>query len=137
MRENLDVSYLGHEEDDIYRLNILEHYKNPKNFGKLDHADITHKEINTTCGDEIQIFVKLDNHKKIKEARFFGKGCAISQAAASMLTEKVKGLTLEEVKKISKEEVMEMLGIKLGVVRQKCGLLCLKSIVKGIEVKEK
>ena len=97
MRENLDLSYMGNEEDEIYKLNILEHYKNPRNFGKLDNADITHKEINTTCGDEIQIFVKLDKNKKIKEARFFGRGCAISQAAASMLTEKVKGLKEDEI----------------------------------------
>jgi|SRR3989344_3327767 len=129
--ENMNPNWIGGREDDVYRENILDHFKNPHNFGKLEFCDIKCKEFNPTCGDEVEIFAKIHD-SKITDAKFFGKGCAISQAAASMLTDKIKDMSLEEVKKLTKEDIMNMLGIKLGIVRQKCGLLCLNALLKGL-----
>ena len=137
MKENLDPSWLGEGEEEIYKENILDHYKNPRNFGELEKAEIKESELNPVCGDMIKLFVKLDERKKVKDVKFKGNGCAISVAATSMLTEELKGKSLEEVKKISKEDIFNMLGIKLGVVRMKCGLLCLNTLNKGIKNMEK
>jgi nitrogen fixation NifU-like protein len=134
MKENIDPNWIG--EDDIYRENIIDHYKNPRNFGELKEADIEKSELNPICGDTIKLFVKL-KESKISEVKFKGKGCAISLAAASMLTEKLIGKTIEEVKNIKKEDVFEMLGIELGIVRMKCGLLCLNTLLKGVEEMKK
>jgi nitrogen fixation NifU-like protein len=131
MKEDMDPNWIG--DEDIYRENIIDHYKNPRNFGELKEADIEKSELNPVCGDSIKLFVKLKKGK-IEDVKFKGQGCAISLAAASMLTEELKGKTLEEAKQISKEDVFEMLGVKLGVVRMKCGLLCLNTLKKGIEV---
>jgi nitrogen fixation NifU-like protein len=110
---------------------ILEHYKNPLNKGILKKPDITHKEKNPSCGDEIAIFVKLKN-KKIAEIRFDGYGCAISQAASSLITEFVKGKTLDEVLQLSKKEVLELLGIDVAPLRIKCAMLGLRVLQRGI-----
>lgn len=131
--ESMDTNYLG--EDEIYKENILDHFKNPRNFGELEVCEVCHMELNPTCGDTVKIFVKLDGDK-IKEAKFKGHGCAISMASASMLTEKIKGKNLEEVKKMNEEQIHEMLGIHLGPVRMKCGILSLKTLLKGIEIME-
>ena len=131
--ESMDVNYLG--EDEIYKENILDHFKNPRNFGELKICEICHMELNPTCGDTIKIFVKLERGK-IKDAKFKGHGCAISMASASMLTEKIKSRKLNEVKKMSDGDINEMLGIKLGPVRMKCGILSLKALLRGIEVME-
>ena len=126
--ENMNPSWLGDvAEDEIYRENILDHYRNPRNFGRLAKYTFKHKDTNTSCGDEIEIFVLLEKNK-VKEITFFGRGCAISVAAASMLTEHLRGITLKDLKKISQEDILEMLGINLGIVRQRCGLLCLKAL---------
>jgi len=117
--------------DDLYRQNILEHYQNPRNFGTLERPDISAEDSNPLCGDEIRI----DLHVKdgvIEDVRFSGKGCSISRAAASMLTEEIRGKTLEEVKRIGKDDVLEMLGIELGPVRLKCALLALKTLKVGV-----
>lgn len=132
MTETIDVNWIGNKEDEIYRENILDHFKNPHNFGKLKNCDINSKDFNPTCGDEVEIFAKVDDNK-ISEAKFFGKGCAISQASASMLTDKIKNMPIEEAKKLTKEDIINMLGIELGIVRQRCGLLCLKTLQKGLE----
>ena len=132
MNENIDRNWIGGSEDEIYRENILDHFKNPHNFGKLKNCDINSKEFNPTCGDEVEIFAKI-NDDKISDVRFFGKGCAISQASASMLTDKIKNMPIEEINKLTKEDIISMLGIDLGVVRQRCGLLCLKTLHKGLE----
>ncbi len=116
--------------DDLYRENILEHYKNPSNYGSLEDPDISYTDNNPLCGDEIRIDINLDNNK-VKDVRFQGKGCAISKASASMLTEMVEGMSLEEMKGITKEDIMEALGIKLGPVRIKCALLSLKVLKAG------
>ena len=117
--------------DTLYREEILEHYKYPKNKGTLEKPDITYKDTNPLCGDEVQIDIQV-KEGKIADICFSAKGCAISQAATSMLTEMVEGKPLEEVKKIGKKEILEALGIELGPVRLKCALLCLKVLKSGI-----
>ena len=117
--------------DAWYREEILEHYKYPRNKGVLANPDITYKDTNPLCGDECQIDLKLD-HNCVKEVRFNAKGCAISQAATSMLTEMIENKTIEEIKKIGKKEIMDALGLELGPVRLKCALLCLKVLKSGI-----
>jgi nitrogen fixation NifU-like protein len=117
--------------DDLYRQNILDHYQSPRNFGTLEHPDISAEDTNPLCGDEIRIDLKVRNGT-IEDVRFTGKGCSISRAAASMLTEEIRGKTLEEVKRIGKDDVLEMLGIELGPVRLKCALLALKTLKMGV-----
>ncbi|TSC53345.1 MAG: nitrogen fixation protein NifU [Microgenomates group bacterium LiPW_16] len=128
---------------DIYRENILEHYRNPRNFGKLTNPSISVKEENPLCGDSIcmelkisKAFLRIKNEKektrRIEDVKFTGEGCAISQASASMLTEKVKGKSLEEIKKIGKEEILKMLGIELSPVRLECALLPLEVLQKAV-----
>ncbi len=116
---------------DFYRENILDHYKYPRNFGVLEHPDITHQEDNPLCGDEIRLDLQLEGDK-IVAVKFSGKGCAISQASASMLTEMLEGRTLEEAKGIRKEDILDLLGIPLGPVRIKCALLALKVLKAGV-----
>jgi nitrogen fixation NifU-like protein len=117
--------------DDLYRQNILDHYQNPRNFGTLEHPDISAEDSNPLCGDEIRIDLKVKDGV-IEDVRFSGKGCSISRAAASMLTEEIRGKTLEEVKRIGRDDVLEMLGIELGPVRLKCALLALKTLKVGV-----
>ena len=112
--------------DDIYREIILDHYRNPRNKGKLADADISIHDSNPLCGDEIDIHLKIDGDK-IKDIRFEGRGCAISQASASMLTEVVMGKPLSAVKDFTKDEHLENMGLtSLGPSRIKCALLSLK-----------
>jgi len=119
------------EWDDLFRENILDHYKNPRNRGTLDHPDITYEDANPLCGDKLRMDFKVKDGT-IEQVRFSGTGCSISQAAASMLCERIEGQTLDEVKKISKDDVLEMLGIELGPVRLKCALLSLKTLKAGV-----
>ena len=117
--------------DDIYRENILDHYRNPRNRGTLESPDITYEDANPLCGDLIRMDFKLKDGT-IEQVRFSGHGCAISQASASMLCERVEGMALEEAKKIGRDDVLEMLGIELGPVRLKCALLALKTLKAGV-----
>ena len=117
--------------EDLYRENILDHYQNPRNYGTLDEPDISYEDDNPLCGDVIRLDIKLDDQKRVVQVAFSGQGCAISQASASMLTEEILGKTLEEVKQISKEDVLDLLGIQLGPVRIKCALLSLKVLKDG------
>jgi nitrogen fixation NifU-like protein len=117
--------------DDLFRQNILDHYQNPRNYGTLERPDISAEDSNPLCGDEIRIDLKVKDGV-IEDVRFSGKGCSISRAAASMLTEEIRGKTLEEVKRIGKDDVLEMLGIELGPVRLKCALLALKTLKVGV-----
>jgi len=138
MKENIDMNWIGDikkEEDEIYKENILDHFRYPHNFGKLDKCTFKHLENNPVCGDKIEMFVLLKGNI-IKDVKFSGSGCAISIASASMLTDKLKELTISEVKKIEEEAIIKMLGINLGFVRKKCGLLGLKVILKGINKME-
>lgn len=117
--------------DDLYRQDILDHSQSPRNFGTLDHPDISAEDSNPLCGDKIRIDLRVANGV-VEDVRFTGVGCSISRAAASMLTEEIKGKTLEEVKRIGRDEVLEMLGIELGPVRLKCALLALKTLKVGV-----
>lgn len=117
--------------DDFYRQNILDHYQNPRNFGTLEDPDISAEDSNPLCGDTIRMDLKVTDGT-VEDVRFTGVGCSISRAAASMLTEEIKGKTLEEVKRIGRDEVLEMLGIELGPVRLKCALLALKTLKVGV-----
>lgn len=117
--------------DDLYRQNILDHYQNPRNFGTLPKPDISAEDSNPLCGDKIRMDL-LVTDGRVADVRFSGVGCSISRAAASMLTEEIKGKTLEEVKRIGRDEVLEMLGIELGPVRLKCALLALKTLKVGV-----
>ncbi len=107
---------------DIYAQNILDHNKNPENFGELRNPTVISEEYNPLCGDKIKIFIVIDEGSVI-DIRFNGSGCAISQAATSMLTEKLIGKTVEEASAIGKEEILKLLGVELGPSRLKCALL--------------
>jgi nitrogen fixation NifU-like protein len=117
--------------DDLYRENILEHYKHPRNKGTLEHPDITYEDANPLCGDKIRMDINVRDGK-IADVRFSGVGCSISQAAASMLCEAIEGKPLDEVKQLGRDDMLEMLGIELGPVRLKCGLLALKTLKAGV-----
>ena len=116
--------------DQMYREYILDHYKNPRNFGRLEDADISHEENNPLCGDVVGMDIKTSDGV-IEDVRFHGRGCAISQASASLLTERLKGMSLEDARKIGKEDVLEELGIEISPARLKCALLSLKVLKVG------
>lgn len=119
---------------DIYREEILDHAKNPRNQGKLVEFDFEYKENNPVCGDTITVQLKLDEQKKIKEIAFEGNGCTVSQAAASMLFESVKERTVAEIEKLSSKDVLDLLGVEtLTPSRMKCALLSLEALKKGIK----
>jgi nitrogen fixation protein NifU and related proteins len=112
--------------DDFYKEYILDHYRNPRNFGHLDHPTAVAEDLNPLCGDKIQMELSVGTDGKIDDVRFSGKGCAISQASASMLTESLKGKTLEEVTQLSHDVVLENVGIGISPTRMKCAMLGLK-----------
>jgi nitrogen fixation NifU-like protein len=110
--------------DDLYREVILDHYKNPRGHGVIEDADATAEGMNPLCGDEVAIYVEFgEDGETIDEVKFSGRGCAISQAATSMLMEMVKGRTATEVGELSKDELLEEIGIPLTPIRLKCALL--------------
>jgi nitrogen fixation NifU-like protein len=112
--------------DDFYKEYILDHYRNPRNFGHLEHPTAVAEDLNPLCGDKIQMELQVGDDGKISDVRFSGKGCAISQASASMLTESIKGKTLEEVAHLSHDIVLENVGIGISPTRMKCAMLGLK-----------
>ncbi len=118
--------------DDLYRELIIEHYKNPGYRGELDPADISYEDENPLCGDHIRIDIRLDDNKMVKEAAFSGHGCAISLASADLLLESIINKNLEDVKKLTKQDILDLLGIELGPVRLKCALLSLKVVKAGV-----
>ena len=118
--------------EDFYRELIIERYKTPHFRGELDPNDISYEDDNPACGDHIQIDVRLDEKGQVTEALFSGEGCAISQASADLLIESIIGKSIEEVKTLGKDDVLENLGIELGPVRLKCALLPLKVLKAGI-----
>ncbi|HPS41653.1 MAG TPA: SUF system NifU family Fe-S cluster assembly protein [Anaerolineaceae bacterium] len=117
--------------DDLYREVIIEHYKNPGYRGKLDPHDISFQDENPLCGDQLRIDLRVNEQGIITEAAFSGHGCAISQASADILLESVVGKTVDEVKKLTKDDLLDLLGIELGPVRLKCALLSLKVLKAG------
>ena len=118
--------------DDLYGEVIIEHYKNPSYRGHLDPHDIQFADNNPLCGDHIEVTLQTAADGTIKDARFDGHGCAISQASADLLIESIIGKPLEEVKHLNKEHILDMLGIELGPVRLKCALLSLKVLKAGV-----
>ena len=117
--------------DALYREAILDHYKHPRYKGHLDHPDIRYHDHNPFCGDELTIELKVTDGV-VTEAAFDGRGCAISQATASMLMDEIVGKSTEELKQLDKEYILEMLGIEIGPVRLKCALLSLKVLKAGL-----
>lgn len=117
--------------DDLYRELILDRYKNPRMRGTLDPHDISYEDDNPLCGDHLRIDLRVDAQGRISEAAFSGEGCAISQASADLLTESIVGKSLEEIRELGKEDILEMLGIELSPVRLKCALLSLKVLKAG------
>ena len=118
--------------DDLYREVIIEHYKNPSYRGSLDPHDFSFADSNPLCGDHIQIDLRVDENNKVTDARFNGHGCAISQASADLLLESIIGKSIDDVKSMGKQDILDMLGIDLGPVRLKCALLSLKVLKAGV-----
>lgn len=116
---------------DIYQEEILEHYRHPHHSGKIDNADIEQDEYNSLCGDKLRFYLNIEKGK-VSEVAFEGSGCAISQAAASMLLDEIEGMSVEKVQQLQKEDVLELLGIELGPTRLKCALLSLQGVTKGV-----
>ena len=117
---------------DFYRENILDHGMNPRHRGILAPADVDFEATNPLCGDRLRLTLRFDSEQRVSEIGWDGEGCAISQAAASMLGEEILGKTLEEIRKIDKQEVFDMLGIPLSMNRVKCALLSLKTLKVGL-----
>ena len=112
--------------DDLYREQILEHYKRPRNWGDLEGADLEFEDNNPLCGDELKVMIKVDGDNRVADLRFNGHGCAISQASASLASDEVKGMTVDEVLRLDREFILELLGIEVSATRMKCALLSLK-----------
>ena len=116
--------------DDLYRDQILEHYKRPHNFGRIEDPDLEFEDTNPFCGDEQHVTIRLDEQGHVADVAFEGQGCAISTAATSLLTDELRGKTREELLALPKEAVLDLLGIEISATRMKCALLGLK-VVKG------
>ena len=114
--------------DELYREQILEHYKRPHNFGRLEDADLEYEDNNPFCGDEQHVTIRLDEEGRVAEVAFEGQGCAISTAATSLLTDELVGRTREEVVRLPKEFVLDLLGIEISATRMKCAMLGLKVV---------
>jgi nitrogen fixation NifU-like protein len=116
--------------DDLYRENILDHYKRPHNWSPpepaIDHPDLEFHDLNPLCGDELTVQLTVDAQGRIEDVRFSGHGCAISQAAASMASDEVKGMAVDDVLKLDRSFVLDLLGIDISATRMKCALLSLK-----------
>jgi nitrogen fixation protein NifU and related proteins len=122
--------------EQIYHENILDHYKHPHNFGEMKEPSVRHHEHNPLCGDTLDMFLRIKSGK-VENVSFIGKGCAISQASASMLTDSIKGKPIGEIEKMSKDAILEMLGITLSPVRLKCAMLSLDTLKNALLIHDK
>ena len=114
--------------DDLYRDEILEHYRNPHNFGILESPTTAKEGANPLCGDRITLMLGIDDEGRVEEVAFTGRGCAISQASASMLTDEIKGKTLDEISHMGSKDVLDNLGIEISPARMKCAMLSLETL---------
>jgi nitrogen fixation protein NifU and related proteins len=111
--------------DDLYREEILEHYKRPRNWGPMDDPDLEFADNNPLCGDELKVMLRVDDGT-VADVRFEGHGCAISQAAASMASDEIKGMSIDELLRLDRSFILDLLGIDISATRMKCALLSLK-----------
>lgn len=118
-------------DEEMSKEMLLEHYRNPHNYGRVENPSASMIEFNPVCGDTVQITIKVENGI-IVGVKFIGRGCSISQGSASMLTEKVLGISVEDAKKITQDDILEMLGMTLGPSREKCAILSLNTLQKCI-----
>lgn len=118
-------------DSSIYREQIIDLYEHPLNFGTLENPDFSYEEDNPLCGDVVRIDVRLDDDGRVADVAWSGEGCAISQASASLLTEEIRGKTLDEVKAFPKDKLLELIGVPLSMARVKCALLSLKVLKAG------
>jgi nitrogen fixation protein NifU and related proteins len=114
--------------DDLYRDEILEHYRNPHNFGILDQPTTAKEGANPLCGDRITLMLGIGDDGYVHEVAFTGRGCAISQASASMLTDEIKGKSLDEISHLGRQDVLDNLGIEISPARLKCAMLSLETL---------
>jgi nitrogen fixation protein NifU and related proteins len=113
-------------DDSLYREYILEHYKRPHHFGELERPDLEFYDTNPLCGDELRVQLKLDGDNRVADVAFSGQGCAISQASASMVSDEIIGMPVDDVLRLDKQFVLDLLGIDISATRIKCALLSLK-----------
>jgi nitrogen fixation NifU-like protein len=119
--------------DDLYRDEILEHYRNPHNFGTLEEPSVVHEGANPLCGDRITLMLGIDDEGHVESVAFTGRGCAISQASASMLSHEIKGMALDEIAKLGRQDVLDNLGIEISPARLKCALLSLDTLRRALD----
>ncbi len=112
--------------DDLYRELILEHYKKPHHWGELPDPDLEYEDFNPLCGDELKVQIKVGADDRVEDLRFSGHGCAISQASASMASDEVIGMKVDELMKLEREFILDLLGIDISATRMKCAMLSLK-----------
>lgn len=120
-------------DEELYKEFILDLYRHPLNKKKLADYDIEQKGVNASCGDEIHIYIKLDVNNKVKDVGFEGQGCAISQAAASLLTEEVKGKKVQEIMALTEKDITKLLNVEVMYTRKKCALLCLNALQEALK----
>ena len=112
--------------DQLYREQILDHYKQPRNWGELEDPDYEFEDNNPLCGDVLKVQLKVDGSGVVEDLRFSGAGCAISQASASLVSEEIRGMRVDDVVKMDRDAVLELLGIDISATRMKCAMLSLK-----------
>jgi nitrogen fixation protein NifU and related proteins len=118
MDDNLD-----YQEQELYMQELMDNYHNPKNFGKIKNSNFVINKKNSTCGDSFDLYIQLDNNGFIEDIKFNGEGCAISTASFSLLTQKIKGLNIDDVKKINEDDLKKMIGIPISYSRLNCAML--------------